>query len=66
MRFIVHYFKKGSQEKHLLFDDPGRQLENPKKFEQIRRDVPSGDHICFVFDDNNPSGNCKAPELPAS
>ena len=48
-RFIVPYFKKGSQEMHLLFDDPGRQLENPKKFEQIQRDVPSGDYICFIF-----------------
>ncbi len=48
-RFIIPYLKKGSQEVHVLFDDPGRQIENPKQFEQSRRDAPLGDHICFVF-----------------
>ncbi len=48
-RFIVPYLKKGSQEIHLLFDDPGRQTENPKKFEQLRRDTLSDDHTCFIF-----------------
>jgi len=33
IQFIVPYLKKGSQTVHLLFDDPGRQLENPKQFE---------------------------------
>ena len=50
-RFIVPYLKKGSQEIHLLFDDPGRQSENPKQFEQSRRDTPLNDHTCFVFFD---------------
>ncbi len=48
-RFIVPYLKKGSQEIHLHFDDPGRQTENPKKFEQLRRDTLSDDHTCFIF-----------------
>lgn len=51
-RFIVPYLKKGSQEVHLLFDDPGRQSENPKQFEQSRRDTSLSEHICFVFFDD--------------
>ena len=45
------YLNKGSKEVHLLFDDPGRQTENPKQFEQSRHDITSSDHICFVFFD---------------
>ena len=51
-RFIMPYLKKGSYEVHLLFDDPGRQEENPKVFEQARRDTSSDDHTCFVFFDD--------------
>ena len=51
-RFIVPYLKKGSQEVHLLFDDPGRQAENPKQFEQSRRDTSFSDHNCFIFFDD--------------
>lgn len=40
-RFIVPYLKKGSQEVHLLFDDPGRQSENPKQFEHLAEIPPS-------------------------
>lgn len=51
-RFIVPHLKKGSQEIHLLFDDSGRQSENPKVFEQSRRDTSPNDHTCFVFFDD--------------
>ena len=32
-RFILPYFHKGSSEVHLLFDNPGNLVENPKVFE---------------------------------
>ena len=51
-RFILPYFRKGCEEVHLLFDDPGRQPDNPKQFEQTRRDAPLGDHTCFIFFDD--------------
>ena len=49
-RFVVPHFCKGSKELHLLFDNPGQLHENPKSFEQARRDasLPS-DHLCWVF-----------------
>ena len=49
-RFIVPYFSKGSKEFHMLFDNPGQVRDNPKLFEQARRDssLPS-DHMCWVF-----------------
>ena len=51
-RFILPYFHKGSSEVHLLFDNPGNQPENPKVFEQSRRDTTrSSDHMCTVFFD---------------
>ena len=52
-RFILPYFHKGSSEVHLLFDNPGNQVENPKVFEQARRDTTaSSDHMCTVFFDD--------------
>ena len=40
-RFILPYFHKGCVEVHLLFDNVGEQVENPKIFEQARRDSSS-------------------------
>ena len=33
-RFILPYFHKGCEEVHLLFDNVGQKVENPKVFEQ--------------------------------
>ena len=47
------YLKKGSSEVHLLFHNPGNQVENPEVFEQARRDTTaSSDHMCTVFLDD--------------
>ena len=43
-RFITPHFKKGAVEVHLLFDNPGCQSENPKVFEQQKRDGSINDH----------------------
>ena len=51
-RFVIPYFHKGSLEDHLLFDNPGKQVENPKVSEQARHDtLSSSDHVCTVFFD---------------
>lgn len=51
-RFIKPYLKRGCKEIHLLFDNPGQQKENPKVFEQARRDNShSDDHLCTIFYD---------------
>ena len=53
-RFVSPYLRKGTKEVHILFDDPGRQQDNPKKFEQARRDcdAQASDHLCMVFFDD--------------
>ena len=52
-RFILPYFHKGTSEVHLLFDNPGALVENPKIFEQARQDMTaSSDHLCTVFFDD--------------
>ena len=50
-RFISPYFLKGTTQVHLLFDNPGRLEENPKVFEQARRDSTATlqQHTCWVF-----------------
>ena len=53
-RFITPHFLKGSNEVHVLFDNPGQMEGNPKRFEQARRDTSlslSTDHLCWVFFD---------------
>ncbi len=52
LRYILTQFRKGCQEVHVLFDNPG-QLENtPKHFEHMRRDsvatIVEG-HQCIEF-----------------
>ena len=37
-RFIRHYYQKGGTHVHLVFDNPGKHLFNPKELEQKRRD----------------------------
>ena len=56
-RFITPHLRKGSKEIHLLFDEPGQQEENPKSFEQARRELPPSDHQCMVF--------CEDAEVPS-
>lgn len=55
-RFILPHFQKGSQEVHLLFDDPGRQQDNPKQFTQAYRDTILDHHVCHAF-----ARNAKVP-----
>ena len=49
---ILPHFRNGSNEVHLLFDDPECQVQSPKYFERQRRDqlhpVPS-EHHCTEF-----------------
>ena len=53
-RFITPPLLKGSNEVHVLFDNPGQMEDNPKRFEHARRDTSlslSTDHLCWVFFD---------------
>ena len=49
---VLPYFRTGSKEVHLLFDDPECQVQSPKYFERKHRDqinpVPD-DHHCTEF-----------------
>ena len=49
---ILPHFRNGSNEVHLLFDDPECQVQSPKYFERQRRDQlhpVSPDHHCTEF-----------------
>lgn len=48
-RFVLPHYYKGGREVHLLFDNSGRQVENPKVFEQARRDSSLPEHTCVQF-----------------
>ena len=50
-RFILLHFLRGSIQVHVLFDNPGQLEENPKIFEQIRRDSTCTwlEHTCLIF-----------------
>lgn len=49
-RYVKPYLKKGCKEFHLLFDNSGKQKENPKVFEQARRDrTQAANHLCHIF-----------------
>jgi hypothetical protein len=49
-RFILPHFLKGSTQVHVLFDNPGQLEENPKAFEQARRDSTCTlEHTCWIF-----------------
>ena len=50
----VHHtsFSQESTEVHacaINFDNPGEIEDNPKRFEQARRDISTADHLCWVF-----------------
>lgn len=51
-QYILCHFRKGTTEVHLLFDDPGCNIQSPKYFERQHRDqtnrVPD-DHYCQDF-----------------
>lgn len=50
-RYILPHFYKGTTEVHLLFDNPGCQQDNPKVFEQARRDAEAlpAQHSCTAI-----------------
>lgn len=51
-RYILTQFRKGSQEVHLLFDNPGQLSNTPKLFEHTRRDATATlaeGHQCTEF-----------------
>ena len=48
-RYIIAEFNRGSEEVHLIFDNPGRLQNTPKYFEHVRRDATSkvsANHCC--------------------
>ena len=48
-RFVLTQFRRGCQEVHLIFDNPGRLQNTPKYFEHKRRDKSATittDHCC--------------------
>ena len=50
-RFIQVQFKRGCNEVHVIFDNPGRLQNTPKYFEQLRRDKLSNiqaNHCCDI------------------
>lgn len=51
-RYILTQFRKGSDEVHLIFDNPGQLKNTPKSFEQARRDATAiviEGHQCTEF-----------------
>ena len=55
-RFVAPYYHKGSQEVHVLFDNPGRHSFSPKQWKQAKRDENSPvsavhTHITALRDD---------------
>ena len=49
---ILPHFRNGAKEVHLLFDDPGCQIQSPKYFERQHRDQENptpDDHVCSNF-----------------
>ena len=49
---ILPHYRNGAKEVHLLFDDPGCQVQSLKQFERLHRDRanPTPDnHICSNF-----------------
>ena len=52
-RFILPHYLRGSTQVHVLFDNPGQLEENPKAFEQARRDSAgtSLNHTCWILFD---------------
>ena len=51
-RFILVQLHRGSNEVHIIFDNPGQLERTPKQFEQSRRDKAakvSPDHCCDEF-----------------
>lgn len=51
-RFIITQFHQGSDEVHVIFDNPGQLKNMPKYFEHLRRDATvtvSVNHSCISF-----------------
>ena len=50
---LTSFFWRGSTQVHVLFDNPGQLEENPKVFEQARRDsgCTSVEHLCWILFD---------------
>ena len=51
-RFIITQFKKGCEEVHIIFDNPGRLANTPKYFEHRRRDksaIIQTNHHCDII-----------------
>ena len=54
-RFVMPHLASGTQEVHIVFDNPGRQPHSPKAFERKRRDATNAlpsDHKHAQFDDS--------------
>ena len=54
--FVMPHLASGTQEVHIVFDNPGRQPDSPKAFERMHRDamnaLPS-DHKHAQFGDSS-------------
>ncbi len=53
LRHVASRFRNGSNEVHIIFDNPGKQRNTPKYFEHQRRDTSTtvtADHSCTEFD----------------
>ena len=49
-RFVINFFSSGTNQVHIVFDNPGRLPNTPKAFERKRRDserTVSSDHMCY-------------------
>ena len=51
-RFVASYFSGGTNQVHIVFDNPGRLHDSPKVFERKRRDntrtlLPDHEHVHF-------------------
>ena len=53
-RFVINYFSSGTNQVHIVFDNPGRPPNTPKAFERKRRDCErtvsshsDHKHMCF-------------------
>ena len=57
-RYILSQFKRGTNENHVIFDNPGQIKNTPKSFEQKRRDAKAiivNDHCCDDLTSNTKS-----------
>lgn len=52
IRYVRPHYSAGTEEVHVIFDNPGGLKESPKELEQRRRDLTSKpvQHSCMTFD----------------